>query len=126
MASPKVIDLDKKFGEREPVDTAPFHYLGKDWTLIKEINIVAYGLLQGGEDEQALGNYINYIVGLVIEDERGAWAKALANANLKYEALAALVKELTEVAAAPVPTESPNGSSGTPVTRVSRRRSTAS
>lgn len=126
MASPKVLDLDKKYGDRKPVETAPFKLFGAEWRVVKSINVVAYGLIQGGKDEEAVGNYINFIVGMVVDDERAAWARALADARLGMEELAELVKDLTEVAAAPVPTESPSGSSGTSRTRVSRQKSTAS
>jgi hypothetical protein len=113
----KAVDLDKELGmvvtERMP--TKEIKLLGKEWTIICDLNSFAMAQIAGGDP----GGISKFLMGLVIEEQREDFAATLSAAKgLDGEKLGALLSRLIEVAAER-PTESPSPSRSTPRARMS-------
>lgn len=107
MASPS-IDLDKALGITgdEPTHTKKVKLLGKDWTLVCDLNAFAMAQIASGESS----GVSQFIINLVVPTEQEAFAEALKNAkNMSGERLGLLLAKLIEVAGER-PTEPPSRS----------------
>ena len=103
----KILDLDADLGlDDTPVHTRPIKLLGKEWTLICDLNSYALSNLTTGEPS-AIVEFLN---GVIIEEQRSDFAKALsAVPNLTPEKLGVILGKLVE-AAGERPTKPPSAS----------------
>jgi hypothetical protein len=123
MPAPKIIDLDADLGldGGEPLHTKKIKLLGREWTVICDLNSFAMSEIMAGDT----GAISTFIRNLIAEDERDDFAKALAGQkNLSGEKLGQLLGKLIEVASGR-PTELPSPSSRTATKRTSTPKSRA-
>jgi hypothetical protein len=111
MASTKTavdLDLDKELGfaDDEPSETKKVRLLGREWTLVCDLNSFTIAQIVGGDTSAVSG----FIIGLIAEDEQEDFGKALMKAkNMTGERLGLLLQKLIE-AAGERPTEPPSPS----------------
>lgn len=122
MASPKVdFDFDKALGfdVDESVPTKKIRLLGKDWTIMCDLNSFAMARIASGE----ASGVATFITNLVVPDEREEFTAALEGAkNMTGERLGLLLQHLVEVAGER-PTEQPSRSPRTAKNQTSSLRS---
>lgn len=118
----KILDLDADLGlDETPVTTRQIKLLGRQWTLVCDLNSYALSNLATGEPE-AIVQFIN---GLIPEDERSDFAAALSKVpNLTPDKLGAILGKLVE-AASERPTTPPSASSRGGSNRTSSPKSAA-
>lgn len=122
----KILDLDADLGlDDAPTHTRPIKMLGRNWTLICDLNSYALSNLSTG-DPAAIVQFLN---GIIIEDERADFAKALSTVpNLTPEKLGTILGKLVEAASdRPLspPSALPRGGSKMSTTPKSARTSSA-
>lgn len=120
----KVVDLDAEFGLEldGPQHTRKIKLLGREWTVICDINSYAVSELMSGTDPGVIARFIS---GLILPEEVPAFNQALGRVrNLDGEKLVELLNRLVEVAAER-PTESPSPSRRTATKPTSVRKSPA-
>lgn len=102
------IDLDKDLGfsEDEVTHTKKVKLLGKEWTLVCDLNAFAMAQIASGES----AGVSQFIINLVVPSQQEEFAQALRNAkNMTGERLGLLLSKLIEVAGER-PTVSPSRS----------------
>jgi len=107
----QITDLDSELGlvVKEAMPTKHVKILGRNWTIICDLNSFAMAQIAGGEP----GGISKFLMGLVVEGEREDFSEALSSAKgLDGEKLASLMSRLIEVAAER-PTVSPSASRST-------------
>jgi len=108
----KILDLDADLGlDDEPVHTRQIKLLGRQWTLICDLNSYALSNMTTGDP----GAIVEFLNGVILEEERSDFAKALSRVkNLTPEKLGAILGKLVEAAGerpTPPPSASPRGAS---------------
>lgn len=101
-------DLDKALGfdDDEPSETKTIRLLGRDWTVVCDLNSFTMAQIAGGETS----GVAKFLVNLIAEDEQEEFGVALATAkNMNAKRLGLLLEKLIEVAGER-PTESPSRS----------------
>lgn len=117
MSPVPITDLDAELGLviKEPMPTKKVKMLGRQWTIICDLNSFSMAQIAGGEP----GGISKFLTGLIAEEERDDFIDAMTNARgLDGEKLATLMTRLIEVASER-PTESPSASRATARRRTS-------
>lgn len=120
----KVLDLDAELGLEldGPQHTRKIKMLGREWTIVCDVNSYALSEMLSGTDPGAVARFIS---GLLLEEEAAAFNAALGRVrNLDGEKLGELLNKLIEVAAER-PTEPPSPSPRTATKPTSVRKSPA-
>lgn len=113
----KAVDLDAELGllVTEKMPTKKIRMLGREWTIICDLNSFAMSQIAGGDP----GGISKFLVNLVVDEEREDFVDTLSNAKgLDGEKLGSLLSRLIEVAAER-PTEQPSPSRSTAKQRTS-------
>jgi hypothetical protein len=114
-------DFDKEFGfnDDEPANIKKIRLLGREWTVVCDLNSFAMAKIAGGD----ASGVADFLVNLLVEDEQEDFTKALANAkNMDGERLGKLLSRFIEVAGER-PTERPSPSPRTAKRTTSSQRS---
>ena len=97
MPPSKTVNFDTELGMlvTEKMPTKKIHLLGRDWTIICDLNSFAMAQIAGGD----AGGLAQFVANLFPEEDRDDFVKALAGAKgLTGEKLGALLAKLIEVA----------------------------
>lgn len=118
----KIIDLDAELDfEDEPVHTARVKLLGREWTVVCDLNSFAMAQIAGGD----ASGISKFLTGLIHPDEQEDFALTLSSAkNLNGDRLGKVLEKLVEVAGER-PTEPPSPSLRTAKKQTSAPRSRA-
>jgi hypothetical protein len=124
MANPTPIDLDAELGFDKDftIPTKSVHFLGRDWTIVCDLNSFRMAQIAAGESS----GIAQFLVDMFIEDERDDLAEALSKAKgLTGEKLGLLLQRVIEEAGER-PTEPPSRSPRTAKKQMSSLKSVGS